>query len=427
MAGPRTIQCPRCGLEQPPAVDCARCGVVFAKLERPKPAPAPRPARPPRRPASNRRPQRRPLLGPRLSLQDHALLYDQLARLLHAGVPLADGLDTIAESAGRGALAVLCRDLAAPLRRGTSIAKVFAERPEIPPAEASLIAAAERVGALPATLQGLAARRQRLVTLRGRLVTTLAYPLLMAAVSVVILAIPTWLFGGRGAFAREVTIGLATLTLAVLAAAYGVPRLLGLPAVQGAMRRALWHLPVVGRVYRLSVWTTWAEHLRATLDAGLIASMALRDAGLATGDPRAEVAMERAATAVEKGGTLAEALRDQRLLPQADIVVLTGAERVGTLAESLGELAASHARALENGLEASSRIVGALLVLLLMSWVASNIVETFTRSLGGGMDQAMEQIQREVGGPGGAIDTMRKQLEDSTAPIEREMPYQRPP
>src|SRR5438445_615642 len=39
------IRCPKCGLDQPPAAECGRCGVVFAKVWPPPAEAVPRPAR----------------------------------------------------------------------------------------------------------------------------------------------------------------------------------------------------------------------------------------------------------------------------------------------------------------------------------------------------------------------------------------------
>lgn len=428
MATPRT-RCPRCGFVQPPAADCASCGVVFARLERPRATPAkePRPATPKAPAASPKLPaaSRRSPLGPRLSLRDHALLYDQLARLLSAGVPVADGLDAIAAT-GRGTLPLVCRGLAASLRQGIGLGRSFAARPEIPPAEAALIEAGEAVGTLPATLAGLARRRERLVTLRGRLLTMLAYPLFLSVVSVVILAVPTWLLRGKGAFAVEVAAGLGGLALLVAFCAFAVPRLLGVAAVQRLGRRLLWRTPLLGGIYRLAVWSTWAEHMRASLEAGIVGSLALVDAARATGDPDTLVAMERASRAVEQGAGIAGAVGTQRFLTSQDLVILTSAEAAGDLTGALAGLAATHGRALENRMEGGGRVLGALLVLVLLAWVASRIVDGFTQVMTGSLDQAMEQMQHELGAPGGGVDELRKTMEKATEPLDREFPYQRP-
>lgn len=424
MAGPsQKMRCPRCGLDQPPAPDCAQCGVVFARLERPRPDPpkrkapiAPRPSVAPRH----------SLFGARMTLRQHALLYDQLSRLLGAGVPVADGLDTIASVSGRGALTSVCLGLSASLRVGTGLGRSFAERPEIPPAEAALIAAGERVGSLPATFQALARRRERLVTLRGRLLTMLAYPLFLSVISVGILAIPTWLLQGRTAFAVQVGTGLSGLALLVGFVAFVLPRLLGLPAVQRVGRRILWRTPLLGGLYRLAVRTTWAEHLRASLDAGIVGSMALVDAARATGDPDALIAMERAGRAVEEGSSIAEALRAQRFLSAQDLVILTSAETSGAITDALAGLAASHGRSLEHRMEGGGRILGVILVMVLLSWVATRIIDGFTQAMTGGLDQAMEQMQQEIGGPGGTVDELRKTMEKAADPLEQQFPYKRP-
>ena len=368
------------------------------------------------------------LFPQRLPLRHHANLYAQLARLLHAGVPLHEGLRNIAESRANRRLSEVCEALAASVGAGGSLAAAVRLRPEIPEVDAALIEAGEMIGALPSTFSALADRLERKISIRGRILSALAYPLLLAALSVVLLAIPTYVLSGQAAFGREVAGGLATIGLMLVLALWVAPRILAIPAVSDLLRRVLRRTPGLGRLYVTSVRTVWTEQLRAALEAGVLLSVAVRQAGLVTGDRAARGAMERVARRVEAGDRFVDALREQGFLPASDLVLLAGGEHSGTLPASLAALCTAYGQALRRGLTVATRVGSALAATLILTFVAGRIIDNFARVLGGGMSEAMQQIQKEVG-PGGpsGIDGFRKMVDELSQPLESEFPYDRPP
>ena len=120
-----------------------------------------------------------------LDLQELALLNQEIAALVRAGVPLESGL-AMAGSSGSGAQEVLMLRLAQRLREGQSFAEALhSEGGELPRLYRAVVEAGARTGRLPEALESLAEFAQQTLKLRRRIDLALLYPalvLLMAGV-----------------------------------------------------------------------------------------------------------------------------------------------------------------------------------------------------------------------------------------------------
>ena len=120
-----------------------------------------------------------------LSLQELALLNQEIAALVRAGVPLESSL-AMAGSSGSGAQEVLMLRLSQRLREGMSFADALqAEGGELPRMYRAVVEAGARTGRLPDALESLATFAEQTLQLRRRIDLALLYPvlvLLMAAV-----------------------------------------------------------------------------------------------------------------------------------------------------------------------------------------------------------------------------------------------------
>ena len=125
-----------------------------------------------------------------LSLQELALLNQEIAALVRAGVPLESGL-AMAGASGDGAQEVLMLRLAQRLREGQSFAEALhSEGGELPRLYRAVVEAGARTGRLPEALESLATFAQQTLQLRRRIDLALLYPalvVLMASVMFVFL------------------------------------------------------------------------------------------------------------------------------------------------------------------------------------------------------------------------------------------------
>jgi general secretion pathway protein F len=100
----------------------------------------------------------------------------ELAMLLHAGIPLLDGLDTISKQQA-GAFRVILMNVRDRVAAGSSLAEALSERPEIfDPASVRLVEVGENAGNLEMVLEHLADFRLRMADSKDEVLSTLIYP-----------------------------------------------------------------------------------------------------------------------------------------------------------------------------------------------------------------------------------------------------------
>lgn len=111
-----------------------------------------------------------------LNLQDLALLNQEIAALVRAGVPLEAGL-VMAGQSGSGAQEVLMLRLAQQLREGQSFAEALQSvGGDLPKLYRAVVEAGARTGRLPDALESLATFAQQTLQLRRRIDLALMYP-----------------------------------------------------------------------------------------------------------------------------------------------------------------------------------------------------------------------------------------------------------
>jgi type II secretory pathway component PulF len=121
-----------------------------------------------------------------------------------------------------------------------------------------------------------------------------------------------------------------------LAGLLGIAALVGLLLASSTLR---WHLPLVGRLYRMYVQGRVLRMLAPLLEAGRPAPEALgllADSGYFAGAPRRRLVGAR--RLVEQGESLATSLRRKRLLPSAMTPLVAAAQRIQNLPWTLTEL-----------------------------------------------------------------------------------------
>lgn len=127
--------------------------------------------------------------GAKVSLRDLCFFAEQLATLLNGGVPLVRALSLLGEHASskglHQALAQVTRDVAS----GTALYKSLERHPRVfDTLWVSLVQAGEMGGQLPKVLKQIANYLSAQAELQGKIITALAYPAVLAAMSLGVLA-----------------------------------------------------------------------------------------------------------------------------------------------------------------------------------------------------------------------------------------------
>jgi general secretion pathway protein F len=291
-------------------------------------------------------------------------LSEEIAALVRAGVPLESGLGAMRFSESREARE-LAEVFADELRRGSSLSNIMERQAgRFPPLFRAVIAAGLRSGRLPDVLETLTRFARALREIRRQLLLALIYPGTILA-----LAYMLFLFtiGGVGmefvAMHRDSGLRPRFWTDVIVALNETMHVWMWIPPVLALLflawlwvsRRRLVPRTALGRLTLGCVpWmrgavenfhrSTFADLLALLVENGVPVGDALLLAGEATGEPRYIEASRELADRVHQGGALSEAVSRQRVFPPFMRWMIGTAERQGSLADSLRQLAEMYRR-----------------------------------------------------------------------------------
>jgi general secretion pathway protein F len=327
--------------------------------------------------------------------RDLALLSQQLARLLRAGLPLDRALEIEAGLAADPRCAAAVRRTLARVRDGAGLAEAMAaDRRSFPEAYVSMVRAGEEGAALPAVLGRLAEFLARAEANRQRVLSALIYPAILiaaAALSVTLVltvVLPQFepFFAEAGARLPEnarllVAIGNAlgafwwAILMALAGAALGLRQALLVPRVAAARDRLILALPLVGSLVRRFEIGRFARMLGALLANGVAAPRALALAGATIGNRIIAGAVETVATRFVEGEGLSAPLSRSGEFPALAIQLIRTGEETGRLDDMLNEIAATFEEEAERTVE---RLIALLVpaVTIAMGMIIAAIIAT---------------------------------------------------
>lgn len=292
---------------------------------------------------------------------DLLLFSQELTTLLHAGLPLIDALESLAEKAPTAATRKVLAALVGQLYEGRSLSQALAQQPRIfPPLYVALVQSSERTGALGDALHRYIGYRQRLDLVRQKLVGASVYPLLLLLVGggVVLFllgyVVPRFslVFEGMGSelpwLSRMLMqIGLflhaQQLPLA-LATASGIGALVLLrrnPVLRRWVSRQIRRMPALHQRLMMYELARFYRSLGILLQGGIHILTAMGMARGLLGSAAAQ-GLEQACRGVGEGLPLSQALEAGQLVTPVSLRLLRAGEQSGNLGEMLERCADFH-------------------------------------------------------------------------------------
>jgi general secretion pathway protein F len=291
-------------------------------------------------------------------------LSDEIAALARAGIPLEVGLGGMTASGSRE-IRELAELLADDLKRGTPLpAALERQGRRLPPLYAAVVAAGLRSGRLPDVLERLTRFARLLRETRRQLGLALIYPGLIVALSYFL-----FLFVLRH-------VGAELLTMARPSGLRPSPVTAAILALNRTMEYWMWIPPAVALLLAGWLWiaqrrlvprtafgrftlgcvpwmrgtirnfhlATFADLLGLLVEHGVPLSDALVLAAEATGERRFVDAARSLSGEIEQGRALSEAIGARRVFPPFMRWMIATADRQGSLAAALRQLAEMYRR-----------------------------------------------------------------------------------
>ena len=300
--------------------------------------------------------------GPRkaakLDAKTLALTTRQLSTLVSVA-PIEEALRTIALQADRPAVRRVLDGVHAGVMEGRRLSDAMALQGQaFPPLYRAMVSAGETSGALGPILERLADGLERDQVVRGKVVTALVYPIVLAVVALgVITAMMTFVvpkvvdqFDSMNQtlpLLTRLVIGVSHLMRDwgwLLALVLGTGGLVGAvflrnPEIRLRVDTALLKLPLIGRLTRDLHGARMARTLSTMIAAGLPVLEGLIITARTVSNRRLRLATETMADAVREGGGLSAAMRRADVFPPILVYMTASGESSGRLEPMLGRAA----------------------------------------------------------------------------------------
>ncbi|WP_292067975.1 type II secretion system inner membrane protein GspF [Brevundimonas sp. UBA7664] len=310
--------------------------------------------------AVSRTEQAAPRKATKLNAKTLALTTRQLSTLVSVA-PIEEALRTIALQADRPAVRRVLDGVHAGVMEGRRLSDAMALQGQaFPPLYRAMVSAGETSGALEPILERLADGLERDQVVRGKVVTALVYPVVLAVVALgVITAMMTFVvprvvdqFDSMNQtlpLLTRLVIGVSHLMrdwgwlLALVLIAGGLigAVLLRNPAIRLRADTALLRLPLIGRLTRDLHGAKMARTLSTMIAAGLPVLEGLTITARTVSNRRLRLATETMADAVREGGGLSAAMRRADVFPPILVYMTASGESSGRL-EPMLERAADY-------------------------------------------------------------------------------------
>jgi general secretion pathway protein F len=301
----------------------------------------------------------RPLFGlqigrAKMNVKQLTLFTRQLATLNRVS-PLEESLRTITKQTEQESVRGIVALVHAGVVEGRRLADSMAREPKSFPAlYRAMVAAGESSGTLPTILDRLAALLERQAEIRGKLITALAYPAILAVVALgVVTALMMFVVpqvveqfdtvGQELPLLTRMVIVLSdflvgwwwVMLLAMVLAAVAGWRLLKEPSIRLAFDSWLLRLPLAGRLLR----DLHAARMARTLGTMVASRLPLLDGLTLTAgtihNRRLRVASDDIVDAIRGGGSLSAAMRRAGVFPPLLTYLAASGEAAGRLDEML--------------------------------------------------------------------------------------------
>ena len=286
----------------------------------------------------------------RLSPKQLTLFTRQLATLVSVS-PLEEALGTIGRQAEQEHVRRILGSVHGAVLEGRRLSDALTrEAGSFPPLYRAMVAAGEGAGTLPAILERLAAYLERQAIVRGKVLSALAYPVILAVVaSFVVLALMIFVVpkvveqfedvGQQLPFLTRLVIGLSEFLAgwwwALLAGGVALGFLLGWALRDDAFRlrfdRRLLRLPLLGRLIRDLHAARMARTLSTMVASRLPLLEGLRLTTQTVHNRALRAASSEITEQIRVGGSLSAALRRAGLFPPLLVYLAASGEASGRL------------------------------------------------------------------------------------------------
>ncbi|MFH1018157.1 MAG: type II secretion system inner membrane protein GspF [Pseudomonadota bacterium] len=297
-----------------------------------------------------------------VSSQDVSVMSRQLATLVAAGIPLVESLTALVDQVENLNLKRALSEVRERVNQGGSLADAMRVHPKIfSDMFVNMVRAGEASGALEIVLNRLADYNENQTKLRGKIISTMAYPAIMLLIGFVALIviftfvipklvrlyqdlkqalpIPTRvLIGVSKLFTTYWYVGLGLILIVF----FSVRAYIRSPKGKRTYHRFLLHVPIFGPVFRMVAIARFSSTLSTLLASGVPILMAMDIVKNVVGNVILTEVIENVRTNVSEGDSVAEPLKRSGEFPPLVTHMIAIGEKTGELEKMLSKVAETY-------------------------------------------------------------------------------------
>ena len=295
----------------------------------------------------------------RASQQDKSLVVRELATLLHAGISLAEAVESIGQTHTDSTIGLAFAHIHGKLRGGESFSQgLKSAQIEWPDYLFQLVAAGEQTGKLAHALESAATQMEYEQRIRNEMRNALIYPAILvlsgiaATLLIFVLVVPKFagLLKNSRANIPDISVWVLTVGLFVkenllwvglAAAAIAISAVVAManPPFRASLMQALSRAPILGRWLVETEIGRWAAMLGTLLEnrVPILKAMELAQEGMRLNSLRNK--LQLALKEIRGGKKIAEALANGQMLSLTGLNLIRVGERSGDLPKMLQTLA----------------------------------------------------------------------------------------
>lgn len=324
-----------------------------------------------------------------VSAGDLSLMTRQLATLVHAGLPLEESLQAVAEQTEKPRIKSIVLGVRAKVMEGHALADGLSDFPAVfPDLYRATVAAGEQSGHLDTVLERLADYTETREQLRNRTLGALLYPIVLFIIcSLIVFMLLTYVVPKIVTQFEHSKAQLPLLTriliswsdfmrewgwlvaIIVVGAIVGFVRWLRDPAAKRKFHAFLLRVPLIGKVVRGNNTARFARTLATLTSSAVPVLEALRISGEVVTNLPMRDAVQDAATRVREGAPIGRSLAASKLFPPMMIHLISSGETSGELETMLDRAATNQEREMDAILTAVVGLLGPLMIVFMGGFV----------------------------------------------------------
>src|SRR5258706_7218998 len=318
-------------------------------------------------------------------LQELATFTQQLANLLHSGMPLTVALNSMTHLESKGISSEVSKQLKQEVMEGKSLSDSMAKQPVVfSDLYINMVRAGEQCGAIVEVLRRMADHFERFAEVQSKFTSALVYPAVVTCVGVIIMIVfmtymlPKFLTIFQG---MNVQLPLSTqfliavshaftgywwlMILAVVAVIILFKRFQSSPG--GRLKIDRWKLtaPIYGKVMRLNLFGQFARTLGTLLENGVPVLTPLAITEQIIPNSIVKEAISKTRQEVTDGKTIAQPLARSKLFPQLMIDLLKIGEETGDVPGALLNIAETYENELSIQLRVMTNLIEPAMIIVM--------------------------------------------------------------